>query len=174
MLSRTRVASYSANIASSCSRRPAFVRPALRYCSETFASTPPASRASKRWRARSTTGRSSATSWGDASVTVFGWGAGAAGDGAAGDDVAGAGLAGAGPAEAGAAPSASITNAMVRMHAGMPQRYRGPRVRRGIMRPEEAAMANDRGLLPKARRDELSEPLQKMLDRWYRNAYEDD
>ena len=35
-------------------------------------------------------------------------------------------------------------------------------------------MANDRGLLPKARRDELTEPLQKMLDRWYRNAYEDD
>ena len=32
-------------------------------------------------------------------------------------------------------------------------------------------MANDRGLLPKARRDELTEPLQKMLDR---NAYEDD
>ena len=30
-------------------------------------------------------------------------------------------------------------------------------------------MANDRGLLPKARRDELTEPLQKMLDRWYRN-----
>ena len=35
-------------------------------------------------------------------------------------------------------------------------------------------MANDRGLLPKARRDELTEPLQTMLDRWYRNAYEDD
>ena len=35
-------------------------------------------------------------------------------------------------------------------------------------------MANERGLLPKARREELDEPLQKMLERWYRNAYKDD
>jgi len=35
-------------------------------------------------------------------------------------------------------------------------------------------MANERGLLPKARREELSEPLQQMLARWYRNAYPDD
>jgi hypothetical protein len=35
-------------------------------------------------------------------------------------------------------------------------------------------MANERGLLPKARRDELSERLRTLLDRWYRNAYEDD
>jgi len=35
-------------------------------------------------------------------------------------------------------------------------------------------MANKRGLLPKARREELSEPLARMLERWYRNAYRDD
>jgi hypothetical protein len=35
-------------------------------------------------------------------------------------------------------------------------------------------MANDRGLLPKASREELTEPLRKLLERWYRNAYEDD
>jgi hypothetical protein len=35
-------------------------------------------------------------------------------------------------------------------------------------------MANERGALPKARREELSEPLQRLLGRWYRNAYEDD
>jgi hypothetical protein len=35
-------------------------------------------------------------------------------------------------------------------------------------------MANDRGLLPKARREELPERLQRMLDRWYKNAYTDD
>src|SRR6266540_4275915 len=35
-------------------------------------------------------------------------------------------------------------------------------------------MANERGLLPKARREDLSEHLQRRLDRWYRNAYEDD
>jgi hypothetical protein len=33
---------------------------------------------------------------------------------------------------------------------------------------------NERGLLPKARREELPEPLAKLLDRWYRNAYPDD
>jgi hypothetical protein len=38
----------------------------------------------------------------------------------------------------------------------------------------EESMANDRGLLPKARREDLGEPLQRLLDRWYRNAYEDD
>ena len=27
---------------------------------------------------------------------------------------------------------------------------------------------------PKARREDLGEPLQRLLDRWYRNAYEDD
>jgi hypothetical protein len=36
------------------------------------------------------------------------------------------------------------------------------------------AMANARGLLPKASREELSEPLRTLLDRWYRNAYRDD
>ena len=35
-------------------------------------------------------------------------------------------------------------------------------------------MANERGLLPKAQRNELSEPLRSMLERWYRNAYQDD
>lgn len=35
-------------------------------------------------------------------------------------------------------------------------------------------MANDRGLLPKAQREELSEALQRKLDRWYGNAYTDD
>ena len=35
-------------------------------------------------------------------------------------------------------------------------------------------MSTDRGLLPKARREELSDHLRRMLDRWYRNAYEDD
>src|SRR5215468_9700355 len=38
----------------------------------------------------------------------------------------------------------------------------------------EATVANEHGLLPKARREELSEPLQQMLARWYRNAYTDD
>src|SRR5207247_9049975 len=36
------------------------------------------------------------------------------------------------------------------------------------------AMANDRGVLPKAKREELTEHLQRQLERWYRNAYEDD
>ena len=36
------------------------------------------------------------------------------------------------------------------------------------------AMANERGLLPKARREELSEELRRRLERWYRDAYEDD
>src|SRR6266850_1358056 len=128
--------------------------PALRYCSETLASTPPASRASKRWRACSTMGRSSVISSGGAGVATFGWGAGVAG--------------------VVTAPRVRIASVIVRSHALMPQRYRdcgragvscGRRRRR---------MANDRGLLPKARRDELTEPLQTMLDRWYRNAYEDD
>ena len=35
-------------------------------------------------------------------------------------------------------------------------------------------MANDRGLLPKASREELSEPLRRQLDLWYKNAYRDD
>ena len=35
-------------------------------------------------------------------------------------------------------------------------------------------MANERGVLPKARREELDERLRRQLDRWYRNAYEDD
>ena len=35
-------------------------------------------------------------------------------------------------------------------------------------------MANERGLLPKARREELTGPLRSMLERWYRNAYPDD
>ena len=35
-------------------------------------------------------------------------------------------------------------------------------------------MANARGLLPKARRDELDARLTRLLDRWYTNAYEDD
>jgi len=35
-------------------------------------------------------------------------------------------------------------------------------------------MANERGFLPKARREELSEHLRRQLDRWYRNAYQDD
>ena len=35
-------------------------------------------------------------------------------------------------------------------------------------------MANDRGLLPKARREDLPEELWRRLDRCYRDAYEDD
>ena len=35
-------------------------------------------------------------------------------------------------------------------------------------------MANDRGFLPTARREELDEHLTRQLDRWYKNAYEDD
>jgi hypothetical protein len=35
-------------------------------------------------------------------------------------------------------------------------------------------MANDRGLLPKARREDLSAELTRRLERWFRDAYEDD
>ncbi len=35
-------------------------------------------------------------------------------------------------------------------------------------------MANERGLLPKARREELGERQHRLLDRWYQNAYRDD
>lgn len=35
-------------------------------------------------------------------------------------------------------------------------------------------MANTRGFLPKAKRDELDEKLQRRLEKWYANAYEDD
>jgi len=35
-------------------------------------------------------------------------------------------------------------------------------------------MANARGLLPKARREDLIDNLRRRLDRWYRDAYEDD
>ncbi len=35
-------------------------------------------------------------------------------------------------------------------------------------------MANDHGLLPKARREDLPEELRRRLERWYRDAYEDD
>ena len=35
-------------------------------------------------------------------------------------------------------------------------------------------MSNERGFLPKAKREELSEHLQRQLERWYRNAYQDD
>jgi hypothetical protein len=35
-------------------------------------------------------------------------------------------------------------------------------------------MANDRGLLPKASRGELSPHLARQLDRWFQNAYQDD
>jgi hypothetical protein len=35
-------------------------------------------------------------------------------------------------------------------------------------------MANDRGLLPKATREELDPHLTWQLDRWYQNAYRDD
>ena len=34
-------------------------------------------------------------------------------------------------------------------------------------------MANDRGLLPKVRREDLPEELKRRLERWYRDAYED-
>lgn len=33
---------------------------------------------------------------------------------------------------------------------------------------------NERGRLPKAKREELDEQLTRRLDRWYRYAYEDD
>ena len=35
-------------------------------------------------------------------------------------------------------------------------------------------MANERGMLPKARRDELDDQLRRRLGRWYEHAYEDD
>ena len=35
-------------------------------------------------------------------------------------------------------------------------------------------MANERGWLPKVRREELDERLRRQLDRWYQNAYADD
>ena len=35
-------------------------------------------------------------------------------------------------------------------------------------------MANERGRLPKAGRDELDERLRRMLGRWFDNAYRDD
>jgi alkylhydroperoxidase family enzyme len=35
-------------------------------------------------------------------------------------------------------------------------------------------MANERGFLPKARREDLDDQLRRRLDRWYANAYEDD
>jgi hypothetical protein len=35
-------------------------------------------------------------------------------------------------------------------------------------------VANERGFLPKAKRADLDERLQRRLDRWYSNAYEDD
>jgi hypothetical protein len=35
-------------------------------------------------------------------------------------------------------------------------------------------MVNERGKLPKARREELDERLQRRLARWYDNAYGDD
>ncbi len=35
-------------------------------------------------------------------------------------------------------------------------------------------MANDRGLLPKARREDLDDRLKSQLERWYANAYKDD
>lgn len=35
-------------------------------------------------------------------------------------------------------------------------------------------MANDRGFLPKARREDLDERLTRRLQRWYEGAYEDD
>jgi len=42
-------------------------------------------------------------------------------------------------------------------------------------RPEtEDAMANQRGLLPKAERDALGPHLARRLERWYENAYQDD
>src|SRR2546428_9097413 len=41
-------------------------------------------------------------------------------------------------------------------------------------RAYDVRMANERGRLPKARREELSEHLQRMLEGWYTNAYQDD
>ena len=35
-------------------------------------------------------------------------------------------------------------------------------------------MANDRGLLPKASREQLDDHLKRQLERWYQNAYQDD
>lgn len=35
-------------------------------------------------------------------------------------------------------------------------------------------MANARGMLPKARREDLTDDLRRRLERWYRDAYEDD
>ncbi len=38
----------------------------------------------------------------------------------------------------------------------------------------ETIVANTRGLLPKAQREDLTDDLRRRLDRWYRDAYEDD
>ena len=35
-------------------------------------------------------------------------------------------------------------------------------------------MANDRGLLPKASREQLDDHLKRQLEGWYQNAYQDD
>jgi hypothetical protein len=39
---------------------------------------------------------------------------------------------------------------------------------------EDDTMANDRGLLPKASREQLDDHLKRQLERWYQNAYQDD
>jgi hypothetical protein len=35
-------------------------------------------------------------------------------------------------------------------------------------------VANEHGMLPKARREDLDERLRRRLERWFENAYEDD
>src|SRR5262250_2422502 len=47
-------------------------------------------------------------------------------------------------------------------------------VRLDRRREGDQRMVNDRGLLPKAKREDLPEELRRRLDRWYRDAYEDD
>jgi hypothetical protein len=57
--------------------------------------------------------------------------------------------------------------------ASIPSRARDPLRRTLTFHPEDI-MANDRGLLPKASREQLDEHQRRQLDRWYENAYQDD
>jgi alkylhydroperoxidase family enzyme len=43
-----------------------------------------------------------------------------------------------------------------------------------MTRRGRSIVANDRGFLPKARREDLDERLRRRLEQWYSNAYEDD
>src|SRR5262249_24692580 len=84
---------------------------------------------------------------------------------------------GAGSRRAGGRPRARRSRRPARPPPGARQRESLTPPRRALYtarRAREDPMANERGLIAKARREELSEELRSMLGRWYRNAYEDD